>query len=586
MAFTISASPESAQTSDLLKLPIEILNSVVSHLPNHGIKNLRLTCHRLHGLASLRLGRVFLSANPRNIQVFAAVAQHDEFRKQVTEIVWDDARLPHDHREYNNIDWEEAYEYDSDDDAENDDGADDPEECPRWVLRACQENEQQLKQRRGNDNTEGGRRPDHIARAALLEAQMPRGEAWAYYCELLQQQDVVIRTNHDVDAFTNALSHKRFPNLQRVTITPVAHGFLFSPRYETPMIRAFPPGFNYPIPRTWPGMLSEPPDAVPQPLEEEEKNKWRGFWAVTRAIAHLCEPPHEEPACIVPEIVVDVNGLHTGINVKVFEEPPCAEYTDLVKVLAQPSFRRIDLAVIVGNQWYENWAAFRSGLLHRAWAGAKDLEHVSLKANITESDPDATNATDDRHFIPLLTIMPVDKWLHLRHFGLARFLVRQNDLLGLLAALPSTIRTVELSLLCFLPEQGSYAGLLQDMRDTLGWSDRTTADRPRVTVGLDPVDLPALPGRAIWVDDEISAFLYENAGNPFGAQGWGVDQVPHGTGWIRDAFEPAYKRPWIDGISLIRQGYSEWNPWLMPSPYTYSGLLEYEQRKRQEVSGL
>ncbi|KAI0134326.1 hypothetical protein BJ170DRAFT_609414 [Xylariales sp. AK1849] len=41
-----------------------------------------------------------------------------------------------------------------------------------------------------------------------------------------------------IDALRSHLSH--FPVLRSKTITPVAHEPLFSPRYETPMIRTFP----------------------------------------------------------------------------------------------------------------------------------------------------------------------------------------------------------------------------------------------------------------------------------------------------------------------------------------------------------
>jgi hypothetical protein len=44
----------------------------------------------------------------------------------------------------------------------------------------------------------------------------------------------------------------RFPALKRVTAKLVAHGWIFTPLYQTSMIRAFPKGFNYAIPRGWP----------------------------------------------------------------------------------------------------------------------------------------------------------------------------------------------------------------------------------------------------------------------------------------------------------------------------------------------
>lgn len=80
-------------SSRLLKLPPEISSTIPSHLSNRDIKSLRLTCKALCALSPLRLDRVFLSANPRNIEVFRAIADHSVLREGVVEIIWDDARL-------------------------------------------------------------------------------------------------------------------------------------------------------------------------------------------------------------------------------------------------------------------------------------------------------------------------------------------------------------------------------------------------------------------------------------------------------------------------------------------------------------
>ena len=64
----------------LLGLPVELLSSMSSLLPNRDIKSLRLVYRGLHSAIPLRLTRVFLSANPLNIEVFRAVADHDVFR--------------------------------------------------------------------------------------------------------------------------------------------------------------------------------------------------------------------------------------------------------------------------------------------------------------------------------------------------------------------------------------------------------------------------------------------------------------------------------------------------------------------------
>lgn len=56
-------------------------------------KRLRLTCKVLSDVTPLRLSRVFLSPNPLDIEVFHAIADHPQFRHQIKEIIWDDARF-------------------------------------------------------------------------------------------------------------------------------------------------------------------------------------------------------------------------------------------------------------------------------------------------------------------------------------------------------------------------------------------------------------------------------------------------------------------------------------------------------------
>ena len=79
----------------LSSLPNELVSIICGLLPNRDIKNLRLVCSHLGAVARLRLDRVFLSANPRNVDVFNAIAAHDVFRNQIVEIVWDCPHLDH-----------------------------------------------------------------------------------------------------------------------------------------------------------------------------------------------------------------------------------------------------------------------------------------------------------------------------------------------------------------------------------------------------------------------------------------------------------------------------------------------------------
>ncbi len=104
-------------SSELVLLPAEILALVVSHLPNSDVKSLRLTCKRLHANTKLRLDRVFLSANPRDVEVFRAVADDDTFCHSIVEIIWDDAVIQDTAREDEGTEYN-VYEADEDENEE------------------------------------------------------------------------------------------------------------------------------------------------------------------------------------------------------------------------------------------------------------------------------------------------------------------------------------------------------------------------------------------------------------------------------------------------------------------------------------
>lgn len=544
-----------ATPNKLSLLPAEIATAISLHLPNRDIKSLRLTCRALCVTSQLRLDRVFLSANPLNIEVFRSIADHKVLRKQIVEIIWDDARLRDEPRprrsgdpESPNFDPdfdgeidetdEDEDEYDDSDDSDNSDL-----ECPRWFVKACQQNLRDMQSHKKLDVD----RPDHIA-PERLATQISLVDSWQYYQQLLQEQRGVLESNADAEAFEYGL--QRFPALRRVTVTPAAHGWLFRPLYETPMIRSFPPSFNYPIPRSWPleAVTQKPWEITP----EDEKNTWRGFRFATRMLA-AATANWERPSTGVTELVVDVNQLLTGLNAHIFDEE-CAEQRDLAGMLRHPDFQRLDLALAVGGLERYGWRAFRSGCLRRTLAVAPGLEHVSLTTDMgDEPDQDYEGLPPGDHdFVPLREIFPVTAWTRLRHFGLSRFAVRQDDLLSFLEALPKTLRSVELSFLFFL--EGNYRDLVAGMRSQLGWRERPAQQRPCVAIGLpDSLDITR---RGIWANRPVEEFLYGDGLNPFGADGWGTNQIPYGCGGVvKDTFDPAFERPWVGFIELRNLGY-------------------------------
>ncbi|KAF3384927.1 hypothetical protein F1880_002574 [Penicillium rolfsii] len=81
------------QVSWLATVSPEIRSLILSFQTNRDRKRLRLTCKVLSDVTPLRLSRVFLSANPLDIEGFHAIADHPQFRHQIKEIIWDDARF-------------------------------------------------------------------------------------------------------------------------------------------------------------------------------------------------------------------------------------------------------------------------------------------------------------------------------------------------------------------------------------------------------------------------------------------------------------------------------------------------------------
>ncbi|KAL4798704.1 hypothetical protein BDV19DRAFT_11481 [Aspergillus venezuelensis] len=493
----------------LAGLPAEMISLIASCLSNRDIKTLRLTCRTFCNSVRLRLDRVFLSANPLNIAVFREIADSEKFQHCVKEIIWDDARFvksPYD-EEMHPEDREELWK-------------DDENRCPWWFAKQCEEQIEDLEMRSGSNRDQ--------------PAQLPLKICWQYYQNLLQQQEDVIIFNKDMDALVYGLS--KFSALERITVTPAAHGWLFAPLYETPMIRSFPRGFNYPIPRGWPTIPDGTYKPKAKPWEDKSvKRDFRGFVLITRVLATY-------PAHHISQLRISSNTLETGLNCRVFEDPN-PEYDDFASIMARPGFKRLDLDLLVGGQEHTGWRAFHSQNLYHALSAARDLKYISLRTNIDcnpASDSVQRGSGGSRaHLVPLQTIFPIESWTSLRHFGLTGFLVDQTNLITFFASLPVTLRSIHLSFLYFVNNGGSWQKLLQDMRTKLDWRTRDPACRPVVSVAVATGYQQV--GHAVWVDKEVAEFLYGEGPNPFYNGGDAVGCV----GVVRDAFAPG--REWANG---------------------------------------
>jgi len=467
----------------------------------------------------LRLDRDFLSANSLNINVFRVVTNHELFRHSVTEIIWDDARLSTGPDLEG--DWSGSYYT-----------WPEPENlaaCPLWF------------QRRSMDTW-------------YSDPQLSLGwqESWDLYTSLIQDQEQIIASNIDIDTFKYGL--ERFPALKRITVTPSAHGMDHKTLYRTPMIQSFPPGFEYPRPNPWPAVTRRAPwDALPWigedgpsgPYErmygvrssaEAYRNRWRGYRAVTRALAE-----HEQHH--VTEVVVGGNEVGCGMNCHIFDQP-CAEYNDLVNLLQRPGFSHLSLDIFTGYLEHEDWISYKSGLLHDALAKAKDLKYISLRitTDIADGGPGQLQPDDlEEVDMSLSTIFPIDHWSQLEHFGLSGFILDMNDLIGVLAALPTSLRSVELRHLAFKGMEDVYENFLVKMRDTLDWSSRPEQEWPNVHIIASANPLYR-EDQFVEVDDAVYSFLYQGGDNPFEGNG---SIIYEGCGGIRrNIFDPEFMAPY------------------------------------------
>ncbi|QKX60993.1 uncharacterized protein TRUGW13939_08139 [Talaromyces rugulosus] len=89
-------SADHSISSRLLLLPLELLTYIFDILPNRDLKSARLTCRGLGNAIRLRIDRVFISANPRNVEVARAIADDENYRRGVVEVIWDDSLLQDD----------------------------------------------------------------------------------------------------------------------------------------------------------------------------------------------------------------------------------------------------------------------------------------------------------------------------------------------------------------------------------------------------------------------------------------------------------------------------------------------------------
>lgn len=545
-----------ADDSVLLRIPSELLAAICVFLPNKDIKALRLAGPAICHAVPPRFSRVFLSPNSHNVAVFRAIVSHPTFRLSVREIIYDDARLADP-----NVDRDRL------NDATRTDAHEELSELDAWMGAGLQSaakegakrawfgsrRERNLRELHGRNANDTGNLERKKETAKQRAAQLPLETCYQHYLGLVREQAKMMEAGEDIKALVEGI--EAFPALERITITPATHGYLYTPLYYTPMIRSLPYGFNGPIPRGWPTSKDTPQQLLlpwvtgPRLSETDvkrQKERWRGLVLVIKTLAERIRNGHS----VVAGLVMDVHSLNTGVSPYMLTQE-CEEYDNLKLILQQPEFHRLDLPILITGVRHNDVAILEDGRLKSLLASAQHLQHFRLRGD-GQIDPDSPSP---RRFFPLQTLVPVNAWPQLRHFGLSKFVVRIDDLVAALARLPLTLRSVELSFLDFhgSERRENHESLLRQMKLTLPWATWPVDARPQVTMGMAKVT-NNVDGRGLWFSKEIGEYLYGDKRNPFG---WHRDVLLPGVGWLKDEYDEDFTRPYLGYKDYRALWYSE-----------------------------
>ena len=557
--------------ANLPTLPAELVHNIANFLPNRDIKSLRLTSRFVHNCVKLRLDRVFISANPLNIHVVEEVANHEYFRKGVTEIIWDETYFewrettPPNYK-YKNNEFRFAFG------------------CPEWYLMRGRSAIIELAESKGNDAV--ANRPDLSARMRELAAAMPPWESYHYYWNLVKQERWMLRTGADWKVFEYALD--RFPSLRRITISTKTHGKLFMPRYKTPLIRSFSYGFVYALPGPWPF-----PDAHRTSRimwKDKSADSCKDYRIFRRGLCSALRILAKHDKHKVSEFIVEDHELREGDWHRPYKRFPVqsGEYTirmddqgyafdDLHSLIQRPGFQRLRLH----QEHYRHLA--------KALKNGESLRSLCMYGNERPFRELPLSTPALNYFLAL----PGCLVQRLHNLVLEKVLVNKNRLVKLLDSMIS-LQSLELRSIVF-EDYGGYEleilhGLsryrtcnprefLFDLRDKTGWRYRTL--RPTVVIVLSKI-FPDWPeSQTVKLDSEISDFLYRYCDAPFLPS----EYIDPSTGWRHEKFRPVHEYCAGKGIVTLEElDPASERPNVDRNTLKQLGIISAEETRRPNIS--
>ncbi|KAF2705098.1 hypothetical protein K504DRAFT_494448 [Pleomassaria siparia CBS 279.74] len=486
---------------ELLSLDLDVLNCVLDHLIQRDLKSLRLVNRALYSHIKLKIPRLFISPNRTNIDVFESVINHEEYRLQVREIVWDDARLEYfsAHRGPRRSRWQVDQL---------------PRDFDHFVFKLERQDE------RNRFRSIVDLRKKELW--GLNAEEMSIEESFRVYRQLWDDQQRIIQNGEDVKALRQGLL--RLSNLKRITLTSEAwRMYYLFPKYETPFFRSLLPGQRMVYPWAWLGHDSyqdEDEDDYNRRLQTpwtQPHDAWRGYSII---VAELLSARHHSNIC---EFIIDVHREHTGIGQRLF----CAPSLDLTgteTLFSVLSLTRLDLAIntqgmdpLFPDTWF-----WRHPYLKRALSQLDSLKHFVLRLSTLDHWAIGI-ASHDYPLLSLQDILPTPHgtvWPHLQYLGLAYIFTTQESLLILLSTLPSLVE-IDLDSCRFQTGHESYEiryypsllnSIKTDLLDTDNGAWKTR--KPRLTMRYGAGRL-SNQVRTTCFSNTIGGYLYGDRPNPY-----------------------------------------------------------------------
>ncbi|KZF18852.1 hypothetical protein L228DRAFT_242152 [Xylona heveae TC161] len=487
-------------------LPLEIILAISFYLSTQDIKRLRLVARGLRYNPLLHINRVFISPSKRNLEVFKAIADHPIFRYQVKEIIWDDVRFDH---------------YLAEDESKpetNSQGDYDAAKSYSEFVKECDKNLKYV--------TWYGLAATWLEQAERVWPGVPTREylsveeSFALYQKLYKEQEAIISSGEDAAAFRLGL--KQFPALKRVTVTVDTYGRCYlNPKYHTPLIRSFPPGFNFPHPKPWLDgkMLSGP--------WEKMRHHWHGYCTVVSELTRPSSSAADRPTAI-SEFRIEANfGERSarGIGWPLFSGMS-RDYENLRTLCAMPSLQHLELSVNSGGWSKQAGNSLENGLFSKILAAAVNLKVLKFGASVHDDDGDAVLQR-----LSILSALPdpASSWPHLQCLRLSGISARLDKFINFLSLLPGCLGLIEFH---DVEVVGGWRQALTQMRDKLGWR----GDRPTVCWR----DSGHSFGVYVLVKEEIAAFFDGSGSNVFESSSSDEAWVKHNFGRRKCDFDETF----------------------------------------------